>query len=72
MSELILNKGLECRCDGCRRKIKAKDIRETMSGISEGQPFIKTLCEVCIKEIVEKFRAHLKEKEETSELSKVE
>lgn len=61
-------KGIECRCDGCRRKIRSTDFREIFSAInSEGHPFVKTLCSVCVKDIVEKFRTYIREKEEKNE-----
>lgn len=38
-----------------------------MSGLnSEGNPFIKTLCQICIDDVVKKFREHMKEKEDAA------
>jgi hypothetical protein len=64
MSLFIPPKNIQCKCDGCRRTIKPSQHRETFQGHSEGNFFSKTLCEKCIKEIVEQFREHLKKKED--------
>lgn len=60
--------GLECRCDGCRAKIKPSQKRETFSDVLEdGKPFTKTLCDSCVQEIVGKFKKHILEKEKDAD-----
>lgn len=51
------------KCSGCAIKIPS-DQCEAFDGTTEkGEIFSKRLCPKCVKEIVSKFRRHIKERE---------
>jgi hypothetical protein len=55
---------LKIKCSGCNKPTNSDKLESFDGSSKDGIFFKKQLCPKCVKEIMNQFRAHIKEKEE--------